>query len=70
MAPRTREERLFGAACLKVTLERSGGSAMNEIYNATLSDLGLTAEEVDIYLQAERAQVEAALNARRPPARG
>ena len=70
MAPKTRDERLFGAACLKVTLERTGGSAMTEIYTATLSDLGLTAEEVDLYLDHARTRVEAALDAGRPPARG
>jgi len=70
MAPKTRDERLFGAACLRVTLERNQGSAMNEIYSATLSDLGLSAEEVDIYLQEARPKVEAALDAGRPPARG
>ncbi|CAN0595628.1 unnamed protein product, partial [Laminaria digitata] len=57
MAPKTREERLFGAACLRVTLERNGGSAMNEIYNATLDDLGLEAEDVDTYLETERVKV-------------
>lgn len=67
MAPKTREERLFGAACLRVTLERNGGSAMNEIYNATLDDLGLAAEDVDTYLETERAQVEAALASGRRP---
>lgn len=69
MAPKTREERLFGAACLRVTLERNGGSAMNEIYIATLEDLGLSAEEVDTYLQGARAQVESALNSGRAPER-
>lgn len=61
MAPKTREERLFGAACLKVTLERNGGSAMNEIYIATLDDLGLEPEEVEVFLESERPRVEEAL---------
>lgn len=69
MAPKTREERLFGAACLKVTLERNGGSAMNEIYKATLSDLGLEAEDVEVYLRTERERVEAALDSGRAPAK-
>jgi len=68
MAPKTREERLFGAACLRVTLEQNGGSAMNQIYNATLDDLGLAAEDVDTYLETERARVEAALASGRRPA--
>lgn len=64
MAPKTRDERLFGAACLKVTLERNGGSAMNEIYTATLSELGLTAVEVEAYLLENRPKVREALDAR------
>lgn len=62
MAPKTREEKLFGAACLKVTLERTGGSATNEIYTGTLCDLGLEDEEVVEYLRTERPRVEAALD--------
>ena len=61
MAPKTREEKLFGAACLKVTLEQNGGSAINEIYQATLTDLGLESGEVEIYLEQERSRVESAL---------
>lgn len=67
MAPKTREEKLFGAACLKVTLEKSEGSATNEIYIGTLSDLGLEPDEVEVYLRAERPRVEAALEAGRRP---
>lgn len=67
MAPKTREERLFGAACLKVTLEKNGGSAMNEIYTATLADLGLEPGEVEAYLRTARTRVEAALEAARSP---
>ena len=68
MAPKTREERLFGAACLKITLERSGsGTAGGEIYRDTLRDLGLTDVEVDAYLDEHRAVVQAALDARRQP---
>jgi hypothetical protein len=62
MPPRTREERLFGAACLKVQLERLGGKAgsMN-IYRGALDDLQVTDEEVDAYLLEARPSVEAAL---------
>jgi hypothetical protein len=64
---RTREERLFGAACLKVTLERSAGPAhRSEIYRGALEDLGLTDAEVDAFLAEERPAVERALDARRP----
>lgn len=69
MAPKTREQRLFGAACLKVTLERSGGSAMNEIYKSTLDDLGVNADDVEEYLGQVREDVEAALDAGRPAVR-
>jgi hypothetical protein len=57
---------LFGAACLKLTLERSG-SAASEIYEGTLRDLGLQDAEVAEYLRSHRAMVEAALAAHRGP---
>jgi hypothetical protein len=64
---KTREEKLFGAACLKVTLEQSGQSAEgNEIYRGALSDLDLSDGDVDAYLGTHRAQVVAAIAARRP----
>ena len=66
--PRTREEKLFGAACLKVTLEsRPGGAAGSEIYTGALEDLGVTDAEVDSYLAQHRVEVEARLAARRTP---
>jgi|GEM_PF-3123139 len=64
MPPRTREQRLFGAACLKVQLERTGFSR-SEIYDGTLCDLELTDEEVVDFLSRERGRVEAALDHRK-----
>jgi hypothetical protein len=64
MPPKSREERLFGASCLKLKLAQTMGerSAASEIYQDTLRDLGLTDEEVDVYLDAHRAEVETALS--------
>jgi hypothetical protein len=57
-----KDQRLFGAACLKLTLEARGGPS--EIYEATLKDLEVTAEEVDAYLSEHRDVVKAALATR------
>lgn len=69
---RSREEKLFGAACLKLTLEGAleRGAAAIEIYEETLSELELTDAEVDGYLAAHRESVVRALEARRGPSRG
>jgi hypothetical protein len=63
MPTRTKEERLFGAACLKAQLEKSGssGSGVSSIYQGTLKDLGLSDEEVTLFLDSQRDQVEEAL---------
>lgn len=62
VAPKSRQERLFGAACLKKTLAENGSSeSANSIYQGALTDLGLTDEEVDVYLREHEQQVEAAL---------
>jgi hypothetical protein len=63
--PRTKEQRLFGAACLKVKLESRG--AASEIYESTLKDLELTDSEVEAYLAEHRDMVEAALEAHGQP---
>jgi hypothetical protein len=55
------DEALFGAACLKVALDRRGGPS--EIYEETLQDLGLDPSEVEAYLAEHRDVVEAALEA-------
>lgn len=69
MAAKTREQRLFGAACLKLTLERARGARAGggEIYEATLRDLDLTDQDVEEYLRTHRDEVVAALDARRAP---
>ncbi|MBI4815484.1 MAG: hypothetical protein HY791_04470 [Deltaproteobacteria bacterium] len=59
---KTRPDRLFGAACLKLTLEGSGTEARaSSIYQETLSELDLAEAEVDAYLDAHRAEVVKAL---------
>jgi hypothetical protein len=63
MGARSREQRLFGAACVRVTLERAGLES-SELYRSTLLDLELEPNEVDVYLMEHRAAVEAALNQR------
>ena len=71
MAPKTHEEKLFGAACLKLHLERSGQpAAAVEIYRGTLEDLGLTEEEVDAYVVEHRDAVIAALDSKQAPPTG
>lgn len=67
MVSRTREERLFGAACLRAMLDRTGQGKGpgGEIYQGALEDLGVTEAEVLAYLDAHRAEVEAALERRR-----
>lgn len=68
MAPRTRDQRLFGAACLKLTLDRSGqAAAASDLYRGILQDLELTDEEVEAYLREHRPTVMAALSARQTP---
>lgn len=69
MPPKSRDQRLFGAACLRVSLERAHGdrAATLEIYEATLRDLDLTDGDVEEYLSVHRAEVQAALDARRTP---
>lgn len=66
MPPRTKAQKLFGAACLKVGLERGKGdlSGANEIYQGALEDLGLREDEVDQFLEEHRDDVERAWQAR------
>ena len=65
MPKKTHQERLFGAACVYVTLERSGLTAdKNELYLSTLEDLEVSPDEVERYLSDERANVESALDNR------
>ncbi len=68
MPPRTKQERLFGAACLKLQLEKAGtfGSGASSIYDGALEDLVLTDDEVLRFLGSNREQVEQALRQKRP----
>ena len=63
MPPRTKQQRLFGAACLKLQLEKAGalGVGASSIYEGALQDLGLTDEDVTLFLESSREQVEQAL---------
>lgn len=66
MAPKTERERLFGAACVRVTLERAGRAPTSlSLYTETLDDLGVTDEDVTRYLKQHRAEVEGRLDAHR-----
>jgi hypothetical protein len=63
VAAKTEQERLFGAACLRVTLERAGlDPSSHEIYQGALSDLKLQDAQVVAFLSEGRAQVESALD--------
>jgi hypothetical protein len=60
MPPRTRAEKLFGLACVRITLLRRGlRPEDNEIYRGALQDLGCDDGEVLRYLDTHRAAVEA-----------
>jgi hypothetical protein len=63
LAEKTKEQRLFGAAYLKLKLAGRG----REIYESTLSDLDLMDDEVEAYLAEHRDMVEAALEAHGRP---
>jgi hypothetical protein len=68
--PKTREERLFSAAVLRRSFALRGEEHREQfrfVYEGVLRDLGLEAAEVDAYLEAHAAEVEAALG--RPGAR-
>jgi hypothetical protein len=69
-APRTREERLFSAAVLRRSIlagPADPGGALESVYAGVLTDLGLDAAEVDAYLAANGAAVDAALRRGREP---
>lgn len=60
---KTREQKLFGAAVLKVSFALRGAldsPAFQGIYPGVLRDLGLTEAEVDEFLAANREAVEKA----------
>ena len=60
---KTQEEKLFGAAVLKVSFRLRGqedSPAFNGIYPGVLRDLGVSNEEVDAFIEANKERVEAA----------
>lgn len=64
---KTRSERLFAAACVRVKTASAGGQA-GQLYRDILADLRLRPEEVESFLSEHRAEVEAALAAGRSSA--
>jgi hypothetical protein len=61
---KTKHEKLFSAAVLKRSFELRGDEHREQfrfVYEGVLRDLALEAAEVDEYLAAHRAEVEAAI---------
>ncbi|HYD41411.1 MAG TPA: hypothetical protein VEB43_11340 [Anaeromyxobacter sp.] len=64
---KTRAERLFSAAVLRRSFELQDGQyreGFRFVYEGVLRDLGLEEAEVEEYLAAHRAEVEAAIGRR------
>ena len=62
--PKTKDEKLFLAAVLKRTFELRGDEHREQfrfVYEGVVRDLGLEPAEVEAYLAAHRAEVEAAI---------
>jgi hypothetical protein len=69
--PKTKEEKLFSAAVLRRSFELRGDEHREQfrfVYEGVLRDLGLEAGEVEAYLVAHLADVEAALGRAQRPA--
>lgn len=63
------EERLMGAAVLKVSFEQrqeAQGPAFQGLYQGILQDLELDEATVDAFIAEHRAEVEAKIRAGRP----
>jgi hypothetical protein len=63
-------DRLFGAAILKLSFLLRGKAdepGFRVVYFGTLRELGLVNAEVDAYIAAHRAELEARIAERRPP---
>ena len=61
--PKTREQKLFGAAVLKMSFQLRDAldsPAFRGVYPGVIRDLGLSDAEVDAYTDAHRADVERA----------
>jgi hypothetical protein len=66
---KTPEEKLFAAAVLKRSFALQGDEhreGFRFVYEGVLRDLGLADADVDAYLEAHAAEVEAAIGRRRP----
>ncbi|HET9599224.1 MAG TPA: hypothetical protein VFP65_26860, partial [Anaeromyxobacteraceae bacterium] len=62
--PKTKEEKLFSAAVLRRAFELRGDEHRQQfrfVYQGVLRDLALEPGEVDAYLAAHAAEVEAAI---------
>ncbi|MBI2375754.1 MAG: hypothetical protein HYV07_17290 [Deltaproteobacteria bacterium] len=60
---KSHSDRLFGAACIKLMLERTGGAAQGKsIYEETLAELGVTNEEVEAFVDGNRARIVESLS--------
>lgn len=67
MTNRKRRDPIFAAAVLKLTFQSRKAEQspqFQEIYQGVLRDLGITDEQVDVYLQEHRSEVEAAIRAK------
>ncbi len=62
--PKTRQERLFSAAVLRLSVELQDGQykdGFRFVYEGVLRDLGLEETDVEAYLADHRAEVLAAI---------
>jgi hypothetical protein len=65
--PKTKAERLFAAAVVRRAFELQDGhykEGFRFVYAGVLRDLGLEEAEVDAYLAAHQAEIDAALGRR------
>jgi hypothetical protein len=66
--PKTRQEKLFSAAVVRLSFELQDGQykeGFRFVYEGVLRDLALAEEDVEAYLASHRAEVEAAIGRRR-----
>ncbi len=66
--PKTRQERLFSAAVLRLSFELQDGpykEGFRFVYEGVLRDLALGEADVEEYLASHRAEVEAAIGRRK-----
>ncbi len=66
---KTRSERLFSAAVLRLSFELQDGQyreGFRFVYEGVLRDLGLAEAEVDAYLAAHADEVDEAIGRHRP----